>query len=126
MKRSEGRVDADRGPYLAVAVGHSAIDVFNSMGPVLLAFLRTPLALSNAEVGLAVGAYQFLAGATQPPFGWLADRIGSRFMGPLSVSEGTRQELVAHATENHEARRTAEGLQELLQLIVAVREYQLA
>ena len=86
MKRSEGRVDADRGPYLAVTVGHSAIDVFNSMGPVLLAFLRTPLALSNAEVGLAVGAYQFLAGATQPPFGWLADRIGSRWMGPLSVA----------------------------------------
>ncbi len=48
------------------------------------------------------------------------------FMGPLSVSDGTRQELVAHATENHEARRTADGIQELLQLIVAVREYQLA
>ena len=70
---------------MAVTAGHTAIDVFNSMGPVLLAFLRTPLALSNTEIGLAVGTYQFLAGATQPPFGWLADRIGSRWLGPLSV-----------------------------------------
>jgi FSR family fosmidomycin resistance protein-like MFS transporter len=73
-------------PFLAVTAGHLAIDVWNSMGPVLVAFLRAPLGLSAAEVGLAVGCYQFLAGATQPPFGWLADRIGSRFMGPLSVA----------------------------------------
>ena len=79
-------VDGGRGPYVAVTVGHAAIDIFNSMGPVLLAFLRTPLGISNAEVGLAMGTYQFLAGATQPPFGWLADRIGSRWLGPLSVS----------------------------------------
>lgn len=72
-------------PFLAVTAGHLAIDVWNSMGPVLVAFLRTPLGLTAAEVGLAVGSYQFLAGVTQPPFGWLADRIGSRVLGPLSV-----------------------------------------
>ena len=72
-------------PYLAVTVGHLTIDVFNSMGPVLVAFLRQPLALTAAQVGLAVGAYQFLAGVTQPPFGFLADRIGSRWLGPLSL-----------------------------------------
>jgi len=79
------KVDEDRGAFVAVTAGHTVIDVFNSMGPVLLAFLRTPMALSNAEIGLAVGTYQFLAGATQPPFGWLADRIGSRWLGPISV-----------------------------------------
>jgi FSR family fosmidomycin resistance protein-like MFS transporter len=68
-----------------VTSGHLAIDIFNSMGPVVVAFLRVPLGLSAAQVGLAVGSYQFLAGATQPPFGWLADRIGSRILGPLSV-----------------------------------------
>jgi FSR family fosmidomycin resistance protein-like MFS transporter len=73
------------GPFLAVTAGHLAIDVFNSMGPVVVAFLREPLSLSAAQVGLAVGSYQFLAGATQPPFGWLADRIGSRLLGPASV-----------------------------------------
>jgi FSR family fosmidomycin resistance protein-like MFS transporter len=74
------------GPFLAVTAGHLAIDIWNSMGPVLVAFLRAPLGLSAAEVGLAVGSYQFLAGVTQPPFGWLADRIGSRILGPVSVA----------------------------------------
>jgi MFS transporter, FSR family, fosmidomycin resistance protein len=74
------------GPFLAVTAGHFAIDIWNSMGPVLVAFLRAPLGLSGAEVGLAVGSYQFLAGVTQPAFGWLADRMGSRVMGPASVA----------------------------------------
>lgn len=74
------------GPFLAVTAGHFAIDIFNSMGPVLVAFLRGPLGLTGAEMGLAVGSYQFLAGATQPPFGWLADRVGSRVLGPASVA----------------------------------------
>lgn len=72
--------------YRAVALGHFGIDVFNSMGPVLLAFLSAPLGLSAAQVGLAVGLHQFLAGATQPAFGFLTDRIGSRIVGPLSVA----------------------------------------
>jgi FSR family fosmidomycin resistance protein-like MFS transporter len=71
--------------FRAVTLGHFGIDVFNSMGPVLLAFVATPLGLTAAQVGLGVGVYQFLAGATQPPFGWLADRVGSRVLGPLSV-----------------------------------------
>ncbi len=70
----------------AVTVGHLAIDIWNSMGPVLLAFLRTPLGLSTAQVGLAIGLYQMLAGSTQPIFGWLVDRVGSRFLGPASVT----------------------------------------
>ncbi len=79
-------MNSGQGPYLAVTAGHLGIDVFNSMGAVLAAFLVVPLSLTAAQVGLAVGSYQFLAGATQPAFGWLADRIGSRVMGPLSVA----------------------------------------
>lgn len=71
--------------FWAVTAGHLAIDVFNSMGPVLLTYLRRPLSLSAADIGLAVGLYQFLAGATQPAFGWLVDRLGSRRIGPGSV-----------------------------------------
>ena len=71
--------------FKAVVVGHFGIDVFNSMGPVLVVFLKEPLGLSAAQVGLAVGLHQFFAGATQPPFGWLVDRVGSRIIGPLSV-----------------------------------------
>ena len=72
--------------YQAVTVGHYGIDVFNSMTPVLAAFLQAPLGLSAAQVGLAVGVHQLLAGATQPPFGWVEDRVGSRVLGPLSVA----------------------------------------
>ena len=72
--------------FAAVSIGHLGIDIFNSMGPVLLAFLREPLGLTAAQIGLAVGLYQFLAGATQPAFGWVVDRMGSRFLGPVSVA----------------------------------------
>ena len=72
--------------FAAVTVGHLGIDIFNSMGPVLLAFLQAPLGLSAAQIGLAVGLFQVLAGTTQPAFGWLVDRIGSRFLGPFSVA----------------------------------------
>jgi uncharacterized protein (DUF1800 family) len=47
-------------------------------------------------------------------------------MGMLSVSESTREELIAHAAESLERGNTAESVQEVLQLIVATREYQLA
>ncbi len=70
----------------AVTLGHFAIDIFNSMGPVLLAFLQSPLGLDAAQIGLAAGLYQFLAGSTQPLFGALVDRVGSRLLGPLSVA----------------------------------------
>lgn len=72
--------------FAAVTVGHLGIDIFNSMGPVLLAFLSGPLNLSAAQIGLAVGLFQVLAGTTQPAFGWLVDRTGSRFLGPFSVA----------------------------------------
>lgn len=88
--RSNHRVERSaRAPlriFRAVAVGHFGIDVFSSMTPVLVAFLRGPLAMSGAQMGFAVGIAQFLSGATQPLFGWVVDRLGSRIVGPLSVA----------------------------------------
>jgi FSR family fosmidomycin resistance protein-like MFS transporter len=43
------------------------------------------MALTTAQIGLALSAYQFLAAITQPPFGWLADKLGTRWLGPGSV-----------------------------------------
>lgn len=71
--------------YLAVALAHFTVDVFSSMGPVLVTFLSIPMALSAAQIGLAIGAYQLIAAATQPFFGWLSDKIGSRWLGSVSV-----------------------------------------
>jgi hypothetical protein len=55
-------------------------------------------------------------------------------IGPLTLSGATRQELVAHAEEfgelrfgtENESDASAEQIKELLQLVVATREYQLA
>ncbi len=71
--------------FAAVIFGHLIIDIFNSMGGVLVTFLSIPLALTAAQIGLALSAYQFLAGVTQPLFGWLADKLGTRWLGPGSV-----------------------------------------
>lgn len=72
--------------FLAVTVGHLVIDIFNSMGSVLVTFLSIPMALSAAQIGLALSSYSLLAAVTQPLFGWLADKIGSRWLGPGSVT----------------------------------------
>ncbi len=72
--------------YLAVTLGHFIIDVFNSMGPVVVTFLSVPMALTAAQIGLAIGTYQLLGAVTQPLFGWLADKIGSRWLGQVSVA----------------------------------------
>ncbi len=72
--------------FRAVALGHYGIDTFSSMAPVLVTFLRGTLSMSGAQMGLAVGLQQFLSGATQPLFGWVVDRVGSRIIGPLSVA----------------------------------------
>jgi len=72
--------------YLAVTLGHFFLDIFNSSGPVLVTFLSVPMALTAAQIGLAIGAYQLFSALTQPLFGWLADKIGSRWLGPGSVA----------------------------------------
>jgi FSR family fosmidomycin resistance protein-like MFS transporter len=90
--------------YLAVTVGHFTVDVFSSTGPVLVTFLSIPMALSAAQIGLAIGTYQLVAAITQPFFGWLADKIGSRGLGsvsiPWTVGFLTLSVVLAQTTDN--------------------------
>jgi MFS transporter, FSR family, fosmidomycin resistance protein len=72
--------------FLAVAFGHITVDIMNSSGPVLLAFLSVPLGLSNSQIGLAASIYTFVGALSQPLFGWLADRYGSRWLAGPSVA----------------------------------------
>jgi len=72
--------------YSAVTVGHFILDLFNSSAPVWVTFLSVPMQLTAAQIGLAIGAYQFFGALTQPLFGWLADKVGSRWLGPGSVA----------------------------------------
>lgn len=66
---------------VVVSLGHFTIDLFNSMGPVLLTFFSLPMGLNKAQIGLAVSLYAFASSLAQPLFGWLADRHGSRWFG---------------------------------------------
>ncbi len=98
------------------------------------------------RVNFAVNQF---ADVNKPGVRSIIDRIGAQgdrlspehlvdscldLIGPLSVSQGARQELLAHASESGdihfgseaEARSSAERLVEMVQLIVSTREYQLA
>jgi FSR family fosmidomycin resistance protein-like MFS transporter len=90
--------------YSAVTLGHFTLDVFNSSGPILVTFLSVPMALSAAQIGVAIGAYQLFSALTQPLFGWIDDKIGSRWLGPGSVAWTIGflvfSIMVAHQTNN--------------------------
>lgn len=72
--------------FLAVSLAHFFIDVFSSAGSVIVTFLSVPLGLSASQIGLAISAYQLVNGLVQPLFGWWVDRVGGRWLGPLSIA----------------------------------------
>lgn len=73
--------------FWAVSIGHFTIDLFNSIGPVLLAFLSGHiLQMTNTQIGFAVSAYQLAGALSQPLFGYLADRSGGRWIGAGGVT----------------------------------------
>lgn len=72
--------------YAAVTLGHFTIDIFNNSGSVLVTFFSQQAGWAVWQYGLAIGIYQFLSALSQPLFGWLADKIGSRWLGPGSVA----------------------------------------
>ena len=67
-------------PYLAVAITHFFVDVLNSGRTLLVALLAVSLGLTNAQVGIALLLYNVGSSLSQPLFGWLADRIGARWL----------------------------------------------
>lgn len=66
--------------YLAVAITHFFVDFLNSSRTLLIAILALNLGLTNAQVGLSLLLYNVGNAITQPLFGWLADRIGPRWL----------------------------------------------
>ncbi len=68
-----------------LSLAHLFVDLFSSVVPVLLAFFSVPMALSNAQIAAAASVYTFVSSVLQPLFGWLADRVGSRWIGSLGL-----------------------------------------
>ena len=72
--------------FRAMCLGHFIVDFFNTMGPVLLAFISGHvMGLSNTQIGLAVSGYQIAGAFSQPLFGLRADRTGGRWLAAGGV-----------------------------------------
>lgn len=68
-------------PLLMLMLGHFTLDCHAGLLPVLYPLLIARFDLSLTTVGLASLAYVGLSSITQPLFGWLADRSGTRWIG---------------------------------------------
>jgi FSR family fosmidomycin resistance protein-like MFS transporter len=66
--------------FQAVSITHFLVDVLNSSRSLLVAILAVSLGLSNTQVAIALLLYNIGNALTQPFFGWLADRIGPRWL----------------------------------------------
>jgi MFS transporter, FSR family, fosmidomycin resistance protein len=64
---------------LVFAMGHFTVDMFGGLMPVLYALLSDEFDLSNADIGLIALSYTAASSLSQPLFGYLADRFGSRY-----------------------------------------------
>ncbi len=66
--------------FASVALSHLFVDILNGQRAVLLTYVSTQLGLSNTDLGLASTIYVMSAALVQPVFGYLSDRIGSRWV----------------------------------------------
>jgi len=66
--------------FSSVALGHFAVDLLNGQRAVLLTFLSGQLGLSNTLLGFFSTVYVVTGALFQPVFGFVADRIGARWV----------------------------------------------
>lgn len=69
------------GKLLTLMLGHLTVDSYAGIIPVLFPLLIGRFSLSLATVGLVSLAYSGMAAVSQPLFGYLADRFGTRLTG---------------------------------------------
>lgn len=68
-------------PLMTLALGHFSVDMFGGLLPVLYPLLTDRFDLDLKTVGFVALAYSGASSLSQPLFGILADRIGTRFTG---------------------------------------------
>ncbi len=66
--------------YWAVGITHLFVDILNSSRNLIIALLAISLGISNTGVGVALMVYNIGNALMQPVFGWLADRVGPRWL----------------------------------------------
>lgn len=68
-------------PLITLFLGHCTIDLYAGLLPVLFPVLAGRFDLNLKTVGLLALAYSGVGSISQPFFGWLADRHGTRLTG---------------------------------------------
>ncbi|MBA2518082.1 MAG: MFS transporter [Chloroflexia bacterium] len=68
-------------PLLTLAVGHMTVDMYAGLLPMMYPLLAGKFALDLKTVGMVALAYGAGSSLSQPLFGWLADRHGTRYIG---------------------------------------------
>lgn len=66
-------------------LGHFTVDMFGGLLPVLYALMADDFDLDNKAVGLIALAFTASSSLSQPLFGYLADRFGSRYFAVASM-----------------------------------------
>lgn len=71
---------------LTVTFGHFATDFYASFMPLVWPLVMVPLGLNYGMVGLASAVYTAASSLSQPIFGYIGDRFGSRFWAALGLA----------------------------------------
>lgn len=74
-------VAARNRPLMTLMLGHLTIDSYAGILPILFPALALKFDLDLATVGLLALAYSGMGAISQPFFGMLADRLGTRYIG---------------------------------------------
>ncbi len=70
---------------LMLMAGHFTVDLYAGLLPILYPILRERLALDLGAIGLIATVFTTALSVSQPIFGLLVDRFGSRWLGPAAV-----------------------------------------
>jgi FSR family fosmidomycin resistance protein-like MFS transporter len=80
--KKPGRLDVVRNrSLLTLMLGHATVDMYSGVIPLLYPLLTDKFALDLKTVGLVSLCYSGMASLSQPIFGWVSDRHGTRWIG---------------------------------------------
>jgi FSR family fosmidomycin resistance protein-like MFS transporter len=84
-------------PLMMLMLGHFTVDMYVGLLPLLYPILIQRYSLNLQTVGLVSLAYSGMASISQPLFGWLADRRGTRLIGTALLWTGVTYALIGFA-----------------------------